>query len=77
MTQATVSPLTFPASAEPSVDDPLTDVIRRGAKHLLAQAVEAEVEQWIADHAQAVILPIIRALKSRGFKGSSGVVPMG
>lgn len=52
MTQATVSPLTFPASAEPSVDDPLTDVIRRGAKQLLAQAVEAEVEQWIADHAQ-------------------------
>jgi len=51
MTQATESPFVFPASSEPSVDDPLTDVIRRGAKTLLAQAVEAEVEQWVADHA--------------------------
>jgi transposase-like protein len=30
-------------------DDPLTDVIRRGARTLLAQAVEAEVAQWIQE----------------------------
>jgi transposase-like protein len=49
MKQATDSPFCFPTAADPSVDDPLTDVIRRGARTLLAQAVEAEVEQWIAD----------------------------
>ena len=51
MTQATDSPFAFPTQTPPSVDDPLTDVIRRGARTLLAQAVEAEVEQWVADHA--------------------------
>ena len=32
-------------------DDPLTDVLRAGARQLLAQAVEAEVEAHIAAHA--------------------------
>ncbi len=32
-------------------DDPLTEVLRSGARHLLAQAVEAEVEAHIAAHA--------------------------
>lgn len=32
-------------------DDPLTEVLRAGARHLLAQAVEAEVEAHIAAHA--------------------------
>ncbi len=32
-------------------DDPLTDILRAGARQLLAQAVEAEVEDHIAAHA--------------------------
>ena len=31
-------------------DDPLTDVLRQGARKLLAQAVEAEVESFLAQH---------------------------
>jgi len=31
--------------------DPLTEVLRNGARALLAQAVEAEVATWIASHA--------------------------
>lgn len=42
--------LTFPG-LHPALHDPLTQVLRRGAVQLLAQAVEAEVEQWIASHA--------------------------
>jgi putative transposase len=42
--------LTFPGISR-VLHDPLTDVLRRGAVQLLAQAVEAEVEQWIASHA--------------------------
>ena len=45
-------PLTFPTpTAQPSIDDPLTAILRHGAKRLLAQAVEAEVDTWIDDHA--------------------------
>jgi transposase-like protein len=32
-------------------DDPLTEVVRNGARRLLAQAVESEVEQFLTDHA--------------------------
>jgi putative transposase len=31
--------------------DPLTDLLRQGARSLLAQAIEAEVVAWIEDHA--------------------------
>ncbi len=31
-------------------DDPLTDVLRQGARKLLAQAIEAEVESFLARH---------------------------
>ncbi len=34
-----------------STDDPLTAVLRKGARRLLADAVEAEVEAFIAEHA--------------------------
>ena len=60
MHQSTREPFVFPASpsaapsaaatADPTAD-PLTQVIRQGARALLARAVEAEVQQWIADHA--------------------------
>ncbi len=32
-------------------DDPLTDILRAGARQLLGQAIEAEVEEHIAAHA--------------------------
>ena len=32
-------------------DDPLTEVLRNGARALLAQAVEAEVADFLAKHA--------------------------
>ena len=35
-------------------DDPLTDILRAGARELLAQAVEAEVEAHIAAHAELI-----------------------
>ena len=60
MSQTTHEPFAFPSLATPTTTsggdsagggDPLTDVIRQGARTLLAQAVEAEVQQWIDDHA--------------------------
>jgi len=58
MNHATTEPMTFPTTdsnaaeaAGPPPADPLTEVLRAGARQLLTQAVEAEVEQWIADHA--------------------------
>jgi transposase-like protein len=49
--QATCEPFAFPSSQPAGVEDPLTEVIRQGAKTLLAQAVEAEVAAWIDGHA--------------------------
>ena len=37
-----------------SIDDPLTEVVRVGARRLLAEAVEAEVSAFIAEHADLV-----------------------
>jgi len=34
-----------------SIEDPLTEVLRLGARRLLAEAVEAEVEAFVAEHA--------------------------
>ena len=58
MTNATTESMMFPLpasnaghAATPAPADPLTEVLRHGAQRLLAQAVEVEVEQWIADHA--------------------------
>jgi transposase-like protein len=46
-TDTTLVPLRQPDDS----DDPLTAVLRAGARRLLAQAVEAEVEAFLADHA--------------------------
>ena len=35
-------------------DDPLTEVLRAGARELLAQAVEAEVAEFLEGHATLV-----------------------
>ena len=34
-----------------TIDDPLTEVLRAGARELLANAIEAEVEAFLAAHA--------------------------
>ena len=47
MTQDTVVKLIQPGA----FSDPLTEVLRAGARALLAQAVEAEVAAFLADHA--------------------------
>ncbi|VTZ26401.1 transposase [Methylocella tundrae] len=38
------------------IDDPLTDILRAGARRLIAQAVEAEFETFLTSHA-ALVLP--------------------
>ena len=49
MSKPTPESFPFPSSDRPVVEDPLTEVLQRGAKQLLAQAVEAEVDTWVED----------------------------
>ena len=48
MHQATTEQLSHPAS---SARDVLTEILRDGATRMLAQAIEAEADDWIASHA--------------------------
>ena len=48
MTKTTFIDLARPSDFSP---DPLTDVLRQGARELLATAVRAEVSEFIASHA--------------------------
>jgi transposase-like protein len=48
MEQVTAEPLAFPVSG---ATDVLTGILREGAQQLLRQAIEAEVEAYIAQHA--------------------------
>jgi len=48
-------------------DDPLTDVLRAGARALLAQAVEAEVEAHIAAHAELIDMQGRRRIVRHGY----------
>jgi hypothetical protein len=41
----------FKLSQPGCFDDPLTEILRQGARTLLAQAVEAEVADFLAQHA--------------------------
>jgi hypothetical protein len=41
----------IPLRQPETIDDPLTEVLRAGARELLAKAVEAEVEEFLATHA--------------------------
>ena len=38
-----------------AIDDPLTEILRSGARRLIAQAVEAEFETFLASHAELVL----------------------
>ena len=48
MQEVTTANVTFPAS---STKDVLTEVLREGARQMLATAIEAEVADWIESHA--------------------------
>jgi putative transposase len=49
MQEVSTTALSFPSTSSP---DALTEVLRSGAQRLLAEAVEAEVREWIESHAQ-------------------------
>ena len=51
MRQATNESSSFPISDESADRDALTDILHRGARRMLIQAIESEVEQWIQEHA--------------------------
>ena len=51
MAKSTVVPFDLPSEFSP---DPLTEVIRAGAKELLRAAVQAEVSAFIIQHADLV-----------------------
>jgi len=47
MQEHTHEPLTFQSAGQRPAEDPLTELLQRGARQLLAQAVEAEVAAWV------------------------------
>ncbi len=77
MTDATTESVTFPLPGSnaghvgmPAPADPLTEVLRHGAQRLLAQAVEVEVEQRIADHAHLLDENCHRQVVRNGYRAS-------
>lgn len=78
MSQATSESFVFPTAAASSAasgaGDVLTEVIRRGARALLAQAVEQEAAQWIADHAHLVDERGHRQVVRNGYASERSVV---
>ncbi len=57
-----------------AIDDPLTDVLRRGALALLVDAVEAEVEGWIIPRAHLVDAAGHRQVVRNGYASPRTVV---
>lgn len=51
MAERSSSPVSFPGI---SSKDVLSDVLREGAQRMLTQAIEAEVAEWIVDHAEVM-----------------------
>ncbi len=49
MAESTTASLTFP---EFSSRDVMTEILRKGAQRMLAQAIQEEVEVWIAERAE-------------------------
>ncbi|TWT48478.1 hypothetical protein [Botrimarina hoheduenensis] len=62
MSEATATTISFP---EPH--DLLTEVLRSGARELLAQAVEAEVAEWIDSHADVTDVAGRRQVVRNGY----------
>ena len=67
---------------EPFVDDPITDILRQGARKLLSQALEAEVEFFLSqyadlkDHADRQRLVRNGYLPERQIQSGIGAVPV-
>jgi len=74
MAHPTDPSLTFPSTTPTSPEDPLTDILRQGAQRMLAQAVEAEVEAWIDDHAHLTDAHGHRQVVRNGHAASRTVV---
>src|SRR3954467_1374609 len=60
----------LPLRRSDEIDDPLTAVLRSGARRLLAQAVEAEAEAFLAEM-RDLRLPDGRARLGRGRAGAA------
>jgi len=56
MTKDNVIELKKPGSF---VDDPITDILRTGAKKLLAEALEAEIESFLSQ----LSMPILKMIR--------------
>jgi putative transposase len=56
MHEATTEPLTFPSptTSDTGGTDPLAQILHRGARQLLIQAVEAEIAQWVDERSHLV-----------------------
>jgi hypothetical protein len=69
MSHTTVVPLRRPDE----IEDPLTAVLRSGARRLLAQAIEAEAEAFLATLSRSAGAPRPGATGTRG--GRLGMAP--
>jgi putative transposase len=61
----TTSPIPLPQ--EPKFEDPLTDLLRRGARQLILQAVEEELESFLAQHSSKTVDDGRRAVVRNGY----------
>ena len=76
MQEANNESLPFPveSSTSAATGDPLTDILRRGARDLLIQAVEAEAGTWIADHSSLMDQQGHRQVVRNGYAASRTIV---
>ncbi|MDP7105331.1 MAG: IS256 family transposase, partial [SAR202 cluster bacterium] len=76
MQEANNESLPFPveSSTSAATGDPLTDILRRGARDLLIQAVEAEAGTWIADHSGLTDQQGHRQVVRNGYAASRTIV---
>ena len=71
MTETNVFQLTQPGT----FSDPLTEVLRNGARTLLGQAVEAEVAAWLSTHTDKLTDDGRRRLVRHGHLPEREIVP--
>lgn len=50
-----------------SISDPITELLRDGARQLLQEAIEAELSDFLSQY-QGVIPPLVTAFFSRGLR---------
>ena len=64
MEKSTTQPMVGPSSTS---QDALTEILRDGAKRLLAEAIQAEVADWIESHAHIKDLAGHRQVVCNGY----------